>query len=72
LTALAGLRKAVEAQAAFNAIPSTAKEKEEAYYQLTLAFARAKQWPQARTTAEEMRTKFPNGKLTAKAWVDAG
>ena len=72
LTALAGLRKAVEAEAAFNAVPSTAKEKEEAYYQLTQAFARAKQWPQARTTAEEMRTKFPNSKLTAKAWVDAG
>ena len=72
LTAFAGLRKAAEAQVQFNAIPSTANEKQEAYYQLTLAYARARQWPQARTAAEEMRTKFPNGKLTVKAWVDAG
>ncbi|HKP69913.1 MAG TPA: transglycosylase SLT domain-containing protein [Pyrinomonadaceae bacterium] len=72
LTALAGSRKAVEAQTAFNAIPSSANEKEEAYYQLTLAYARARMWPQARTTAEEMRGKYPNGKLTAKAWADAG
>lgn len=72
LTAFAGLRKTVEAQNVFNSIPSSTKEKEEAYYQLTMAFARARQWAQARATAEEMRTKFPTGKLTPKAWVDAG
>ncbi|HEX6126722.1 MAG TPA: tetratricopeptide repeat protein, partial [Pyrinomonadaceae bacterium] len=72
LTTLANLRKAAEAQTAFNAIPASAKEREEAYYQLTMAYARARQWPQARTTAEAMRAQFPNGKLTAKAWVDAG
>ena len=72
LTALAGAKKALEAETVFNAIPSTAKEKEEAYYQMTLAYARARQWPQARTTAEGMRTKFPTGRLTAKAWIDAG
>ena len=72
LKALSGLRKAPEAQSAFNSIPSSAKEKEEAYYQLTMAYARARLWPQARSTAEEMRTKFPSGKLTPKAWVDAG
>ena len=66
LTALAGLRKAVEAEAAFNAIPSTAKEKEEAYYQLTLAQARAKQWPQARSdrrrNADEISERQADGK----------
>ena len=72
LTGLASLRKAPEAQSAFNAIPSSAKEKEEAYYQLALAYARARQWTQARATAEEMKAKYPTGKLTAKAWVDAG
>jgi soluble lytic murein transglycosylase len=72
LTALSGLKKGVEAQSAFNAIPAAAAEKEEAYYQLTMAFARARLWPQARATVEEMRSKFPSGKLTPKAWVDAG
>ena len=72
LTALSGLKKGVEAQSAFNAVPPAVGEKEEAYYQLTMAYARGRQWPQARATAEEMRTKYPSGKLTPKAWVDAG
>ena len=72
LTTLATLKKAAEAQAAFNAIPASASEREEAYYQLAMAYARARQWQQARTTAEAMRAQFPNGKLTPKAWVDAG
>lgn len=72
LTVFSSLRKTAEAQNLFNSIPQSAKEKEDAYYQLTMAFARARQWAQARTTAEEMRTKFPAGKLTAKAWIDAG
>lgn len=72
LKTLSSLRKGPEAQAAFNAIPSSAKEKEDGYYQLTMAFARAGLWPQAHATAEEMRMKFPGSKLTPKAWVDAG
>lgn len=72
LTTLAVLKKAPEAQAVFSQISASAAEKEEAYYQLTMAYARARQFPQARTLAEEMRQKFPNGKFTPKAWVDAG
>ena len=72
LTTLANLRKAVDAQNVFNAIPTSAPEKEEAYYQLVMASARARQWAQARTIAEEMRGRYPAGKLTPKAWVDAG
>lgn len=72
LTVFSNLRKAAEAQAAFNAISPSAKEKEEAYYQLALAYARARQWPAARQTVEEMRSRFPSGMLTPKAWVDAG
>ncbi len=72
LTTFSNLRKAADAQAAFNAIPTSATEKEEAYYQLAMAQARARQWPQSRATAEDMRQKFPTGKLTAKTWVDAG
>ncbi len=65
-------RNAVAAQNTFNAISASASEKEEAYYHLTMAQSRARQWSQARATAEEMRTKFPAGKFTPKAWVDAG
>jgi soluble lytic murein transglycosylase len=72
LTVLSSRGKTAEAVSVFNAIPAAGDEKEEAYYQLTMAYARARQWPQARAAAEEMRTKFPAGKLTPKAWVDAG
>jgi soluble lytic murein transglycosylase len=66
------LKKSADAQTAFNAIPLSASEKEEAYYHLVMANARARQFSQARTIAEEMRQKFPAGKWTPKAWIDAG
>lgn len=72
LTVFSNLRKAADAQGTFIRIPLSAKEKQEAYYQLALAYARARMWPQARQTAEEMRQKYPTGSLTPKAWVDAG
>jgi soluble lytic murein transglycosylase len=72
LRVLSALKRAVDAQTAFNAIPSTAAEKQEAYYQLALAFAKAKNWPQTRATIEEMKQKFPGGKWTPKAWIDVG
>jgi soluble lytic murein transglycosylase len=72
LTTFSNLKKPAEAQNTFNTIPSSAGEKEEAYYQLVMANARARQWAQARTAAEEMRQKFPAGKWTPKAWIDAG
>src|SRR5688572_5111592 len=72
LIAAANAKKMPEAQSAFNAIPASAAEKERAYYELALGYAKNKLWPQARQTAEEMRRAFPNGKLTPKAWVDAG
>jgi TolA-binding protein len=72
LTVYSNLKKASDAQGAFISIPASTKEKQEAYYQLTLAYARARLWPQARQTADEMRQKFPTGSFTPKAWVDAG
>lgn len=69
---LASVKKMSDAQAAFNAVPSSSNEKEQAYYELLIGYARNKLWPDARRTAEEMRQAFPNGKLTPKAWVDAG
>lgn len=72
LVTLANLKKMPEANAAFNAIPATAPEKEEAYYQLAVGYAKAKLWSDVRSTLDEMRQKFPTGKLTPKAFVDAG
>ena len=45
---------------------------EQAYRELVLAYAKAKMWAQTRSTADEMRAKFPNGKLVAKTFIDAG
>ncbi|MGH9947805.1 MAG: transglycosylase SLT domain-containing protein [Pyrinomonadaceae bacterium] len=72
LIAAANARNMANALAAFNAIPASADEKEQTYYELTLGYAKNKLWPQARQYAGEMREKFPNGKLTPKAWVEAG
>ena len=72
LIAAASAKRMPDAQNAFNAIPASAAEKEKAYYELALGYAKNRLWPQARQTAEEMRRAFPNGKLTPKAWVDAG
>jgi soluble lytic murein transglycosylase len=72
LATASNLRKPTDAQTAFNSIPISAQEKEEAYYHVVMANARARQWPQARTVAEEMRQKYPTGKWLPKAWIDAG
>ena len=72
LVTLASVKKMPEAKAAFNAIPSTSAEKEDAYYHLTIGYAKARLWPDARAAANEMRQRFPLGKLTPKAFVDAG
>lgn len=72
LTSLAKIGRMVDAQNGFAAIVATAPEKEAAYRALVLGYAKAKMWPQARTTADEMRQKYPSGPLVAKTFVDAG
>ncbi len=72
LVTFGNLKKTLDAQSAFAAIPATAKEKEQAYYELVQAYAKAKSWPEARRIADEMRQRYPKDKLTVKAWVDAG
>jgi soluble lytic murein transglycosylase len=72
LITFSNIKNMAEAQNAFNAIPSSAKEKDEAYYNLTLGYARNRLWGNAREIAQEMRRNIPNAKLTPKAWVDAG
>ncbi len=70
--AFANLRKSSDAQLAFNLIPQSANEKEQGYYELARAFARAKQWSQAKQIIDDLRQKFPSGKWTPKALVDVG
>lgn len=72
VTVFANANRMADAQNAFNAIPPGAKEKEEAYRQLVLGYAKTKMWQQARTAADEMRQKFPTGSLVAKTFIDAG
>ncbi len=72
LISAANAKRPNDAQTAFNAIPLSAEEKVQAFYELTTAYARNRAWPQARQTAEQMRERFPASALTPKAWVDAG
>lgn len=72
LIIFSNLRRMPEAQTAFNAIPSTANEKPEAYNQLSRAYANARHWAQAKSTIEEMRRSFPNNPLTPKTVVAVG
>jgi soluble lytic murein transglycosylase len=61
-----------EALLAFNALPESAREREEAYRQMVVGYAKARMWPQARATVEEMRRLFPSGSLVPKAMAEAG
>ena len=72
IVAGANSAKMADSQSAFNQLPASANEKEEAYYQLALGYAKGKQWPTVRTTLEQMRQKFPSGRWTPKAFMDAG
>lgn len=72
LITFASLKKMPDAHLAFNAIPSAAAEKEKAYYELILGYAKNRAWVNARQMADDMRAKMPDAPLTVKAWVDAG
>ncbi len=69
---LINLRRMSDAQTALNAVPQTAPEKEEGFYQLAVGYAKARQWAPARETLETMRRTFPQSVWTPKALVDAG
>jgi soluble lytic murein transglycosylase len=64
------LRKTPEAVAVLTAIPSSAADtRAEAMFYLAQTYARAKQWEQARATAEELRRTFPNSNFTPRTFV---
>jgi TolA-binding protein len=71
--AATGVKKTADAISALNAIPSSAGEtRAEALYYLAQAYARAKQWDQARTTVEELRRSFAASPFTPRALVSVG
>ena len=71
--AASSARKTPEAVAALSAVPTSAGElKAEALFYLAQTYARARQWEQARATAEELRRTFPNSSFTPRAFVSVG
>lgn len=71
--AATSVRKTADAINALNAIPSSAGEtRAEALYYVAQAYARAKQWEQARATIEELRRSYTNSVFTPRALVSVG
>jgi len=66
-------RKTPDAVSALTAIPTSAAEtRAEALSYLAQTYGRARQWEQARATAEELRRAFPNSNFTPKTFVALG
>ena len=70
--AAANARKLTEASTALAAIPTSAGPRAEAMFNLALAYGRAKQWPQARSTAEDVRRLFPSNPWSMRTFVQLG
>ena len=71
--AAASVKKTADAVSALNAIPSSAGEtRAEALYYVAQAYARGKQWEQARATVEELRRSFASSSFTPRALVSVG
>jgi soluble lytic murein transglycosylase len=73
LIAATSTKKLADAVTALNSIPSGAGEiRAEALFNVVQAYARARQWPQARTALDELRKSFPSSSFTPRALVSAG
>ncbi len=71
--AAASARRFSEATAALTATPAaTGEARAEAMFNLALAYGRAKQWPQARSMADELHRAFPASAWTMRAFVQLG
>ena len=66
------VRKTPEAVAALSTIPTSSDTRAEALFYLAQTYARAREWEQARATAEELRRAFPNSNFTPKTFVAVG
>ncbi|HJZ81264.1 MAG TPA: transglycosylase SLT domain-containing protein [Pyrinomonadaceae bacterium] len=70
--AAANARRYPESSAALATIPTSHEGRAEAMYNLALAYGRAKQWAQARTTADDLHRANPNSPWTARTFVQLG
>lgn len=67
------VRNTTDAVAALNTVPTSAGEvRAEALFYLAQTYARARQWDQARATAEELRRAFPGSNFTPRTFVAVG
>lgn len=72
VAAFAGARRAPEAVAALNSIPTSETDaRAESLHHVALLYARTRTWDKARATAEEMRRSFPQSAWTRRALVGA-
>ena len=66
-------RKTVDAVSALNSIPASAGQtRADALSYLAQTYARARQWEQARASAEELRRAFPTSSITPRTFVTVG
>ena len=72
LKSYARSRQMSSANSAFNAIPISAEEKQEAFYELAVNYAKARAWDDARRTINQMRQRFPKSDWTPKTMVAVG
>src|SRR2546423_5524468 len=70
--AAANARRYPEAASTLNSIPVSSEARAEAMFNLALAYARAKQWAQARSMTDEMHRAFPASRWTMRALVQSG
>jgi soluble lytic murein transglycosylase len=71
--AAANARRYADASSALNASPVPAGEaRAEAMFSLAVAYGRAKQWAQARSTADDLHRTFPNSPWATRAFVQVG
>jgi soluble lytic murein transglycosylase len=72
-TAAYNARKIPDAVAALTVVPTSAAEtRAEALFYLAQTYGRARQWQQARATAEELRRAFPNSNFTPRTFIALG
>jgi peptidoglycan lytic transglycosylase len=73
ITAAANARRFADAANALNSSPApTGEARAEAMFNLALAYGRAKQWAQARSTADDLHRAFPNSAWATRAFVQVG
>ena len=71
--AAANARRFPDATAALAATPASAGEtRAEAMFSLAVAYARAKQWAQARSTVDDLHRAFPGSTWTTRAFAQVG